>query len=191
MLLLLLFSTERYFNLSSHLLDSIASVLLALQENTGIRLRLCIKMRAFLNTLPLDTSVHILTTLVRLSNAAINNTLERILQQKPSAPIRNAHVYSFDQPRQFTRIIGAEHCIVYPINDPIFWSENSQSKYTYDVNRLTLVDILDFNHTLSSLCELSRLLYVSNNFTSYTFHLSHRRCCSKSVIPLHNWLILK
>lgn len=169
MLLLLLFSTERYFNLSSHLLDSIASVLLALQENTGIRLRLCIKMRAFFNTLPLDTSVHILTTLVRLSNAAINNTLERILQQKPSAPIRNAHVYSFDQPRQFTRIIGAEHCIVYPINDPIFWSENSQSKYTYDVNRLTLVDILDFSHTLSSLCELSRLLYVSNNFTSYTF----------------------
>ncbi|EFO64775.1 Ubiquitin-protein ligase E3A [Giardia lamblia P15] len=169
MLLLLLFSTERYLNLNSHLLDSIANVLLALQENTSIFLRLCIKMRAFLNTLPLDTSVHILTTLVRLSNTAISNTLKGILQQKPNAPIGNPHVYNFDQPRQFTRIIGAEHCIVYPINDPIFWSENSQSKYTYDVNKLTLVDTLDFSHTLSSFCELSKLLYVSNNLTSYVF----------------------
>lgn len=169
MLLLLLLSTERYFNLNPHLLDSLASVLLALQKSTDLFLRLCIKMRAFLNTLPLDTSVHILTTLTRLSNSAINNTLKRILSQKPNAPIKSPQVYSFDQPRQFTRMIGAEHCIVYPINDPIFWSENSQSKYLYDVSKLTLVDVLDFSHSLGSFCELLRLLYLSNNLTSYVF----------------------
>lgn len=169
MLLLLLMSTERYFNLNPHLLDSLANVLLALQTDTDIFLRICIKMRAFLNTLPLDTAVHIMTTLVRLSNNAVSNILRKILQQKPNAPITNTHVYSFDQPSQYTRMIGAEHCIVYPINDPIFWSENSQSKYNYNVNKINLVDILPFAHTLSSLCELSRLLYLSNNFTSHVF----------------------
>lgn len=169
MLLLLLMSTERYFNLHPQLLGSLANVLLVLRADTDIILRCCIKMRAFLNTLPLDTAVHILTTLVRLSNTAISKILNMILRQKPNAPIKNSHLYNFDHSRQYTRLIGAEHCIVYPINDPIFWSENSQSKHIYDIHKINLADILPFSRSISPFCELSRLLYLANNFTSYVF----------------------